>query len=30
MFVDKIKKRATIRSVADYLLFGPDAYENIL
>lgn len=23
MFVDKIFKRATIRGVADYLLFGP-------
>ena len=28
MFVDKIFKRATIRGVADYLLFGPDAYED--
>lgn len=28
MFVDKIFKRATIRGVADYLLFGLDAYED--
>lgn len=28
MFVDKIFKRATIRGVADHLLFGPDAYED--